>query len=69
MNLTKSEIKQLDKEYIVGTYNRYDLAIDHGKGHDAFLLTAENTLISHQVSVLTVWDIAMKDGLVLLLLR
>ena len=32
MNLTKSEIKQLDKEYIVGTYNRYDLAIDHGKG-------------------------------------
>ena len=32
MNLTKSEIKKLDKEYIVGTYNRYDLAIDHGKG-------------------------------------
>lgn len=31
-NLTKSDIQEMDKEYIVGTYNRFDLAIDHGKG-------------------------------------
>ncbi|MDO4393173.1 MAG: aspartate aminotransferase family protein [Bacillota bacterium] len=30
--MTKSDIQEMDKEYIVGTYNRFDLAIDHGKG-------------------------------------
>ena len=32
MSMTKNEIQSLDKEHIVGTYARFDLAIDHGKG-------------------------------------
>lgn len=30
--MNKTEIQKLDKEKIVGTYGRYDLAADHGKG-------------------------------------
>ena len=30
--MNKNDIKKLDQEKIVGTYGRYDLAADHGKG-------------------------------------
>ena len=32
MTMNKTEIQTYDKEKIVGTYNRFDLVIDHGKG-------------------------------------
>ena len=32
MTMNKNEIQTYDKEKIVGTYNRFDLVIDHGKG-------------------------------------
>ena len=30
--MNKEEIKKLDQEKIVGTYSRYDMVADHGKG-------------------------------------
>ena len=32
MNMTKTEIQDLDKAKIAGTYARFDLVVDHGKG-------------------------------------
>ena len=57
--MTAEEIKKKDSEYIMHTYGRFDIVLDHGKG--ATLWDAEKSMwTSRPGSASTAWDMEMR---------
>ena len=48
--MTFEDIKKLDDEYVMHTYGRYQLAIDHGKSATCYAPTARHTSTSPAAS-------------------
>lgn len=43
--MTAEEIKKKDSEYIMHTYGRFDIVLDHGKGATLWMRTEKSTWI------------------------